>query len=258
MKRIEILNRIQEIYAKLEKNSLVANELEELVNLSNSLYERALILRYKAAEQRVFSHDLILTTNEIADNADELSEAPVISIEATPTIDFSIFQSEVDTIIMKEPSLAMDLELMKNPSSEEQIESKLDFQETEVELVKKEDTQLLIDEKDLSMPEIEVITLEKIDWTIYFDKILSEHDSGIQKSIDTLNGSFGLNERILFINELFNGEAEKFSNAIIQLDKLGDWFGSKKLLNDIANQENWDSENEIICDFILHVKRKHA
>lgn len=262
MKRLEVLNRIQEIYAKLEENRLEPNEIEELVDLSNNLYERALILRYKVAEQRIFRKEEEQSTSDIANETDVLSEVSIQDGAVPEPIDFSIFESVEEKILEEE----LISEIEEPVNVEEVIEKNLDpielnFHDSSTEnKIEKVET--------IAEPAVEVISETKQEqvevptgednWSVYFDKVLKDHSSSIQKSIETLAGSFGLNERILYINELFNGEAEKFSNAVLKIDKTEDWTTCKKLINEMALQENWDKESDTIGEFVLHVKRKHA
>jgi|TARA_R110000737_G_scaffold213469_1_gene230546 hypothetical protein len=273
MKRIEVLNRIQEIYAKLEKNRLEPSEIEELVDLSNKLYERALILRYKVAEQRIFGKDEDQTTTEIANETDDLSEVSIQESDLPEVIDFSIFESVEEKILQEEVVEKSEPIIAEEPAPKKQETVELNFQDTapkpeeaKVEIIAEPVAEVkaevkaepIVEAKEEVKPSPAGKTVTVEDWSAYFDKVLQDHSSSIQKHIDTLAGSFGLNERILYINELFNGVAETFSNAVLQMDKSADWNSCKKLMNDFANQENWDKESDTIGEFVLHIKRKHA
>ncbi|MGJ8661728.1 MAG: hypothetical protein ACSHXL_06800 [Bacteroidota bacterium] len=269
MKRIELLKRIQEIYTKLENDSLDSSEIDELVDLSNKLYERALILRYKVAEQRIFGENNELQTKDIADNTDDLAVVDIKETELPETIDFSIFEEKEDEILENEEFIVEEEPIVEEVPVSEPVENILNFHDTIDEpIIKEESIQSLVEEEivepepepesepeQLEEPKIELVDTE---WSTYFNKVLSAHSSGIQKPLDSLAGSFGLNERILYINELFNGDAEKFSNAILQLDKILDWNDSVITLTSIASEENWDNESDTVGEFVVHVNRKHA
>jgi hypothetical protein len=262
MKRIDVLNRIQEIYTKLENDRLDLKEIEELVDLSNNLYERSLILRYKVAEQRIFGREEDASTNEIANETDELSEVSMKESEVPQAIDFSIFESVEEEVLEKTEGLP---EAAQSEPAKELIE--LNFEDT-VDLAEEKSAEPVFEPEAEQEPELEeemeVVLEEKIapssngNWSAVFDKIIADHSSSIQKHIPTLAGSFGLNERILFINELFNGEAEKFSNAILEMDKTENWNTCKVLMDNFAAEQNWDKESDTVGEFVLHVRRKHA
>jgi len=249
MKRIELLKRIQEIYTKLENNSLESSEIDELVDLSNNLYERALVLRYKVAEQRIFGENIAQTTN--TDSTDDLSEVNILESQISEAIDFSIFENQEEKILESEA------EKNELESATESIETELNFtgsSEIEVEEVPEMDIEMK-EEKEVVPSQNSNNSTE---WDSYFSKVLADHSTGIQKPLMSLAGSFGLNERILYINELFNGEAEKFSDAILSLDKIQDWNSCKNSLGNLANEENWEKEIDTVGEFVLHVYRKHA
>jgi hypothetical protein len=261
MKRIEMLNRIQEIYTKLESETLQASEVEELVDLSNRLYERALILRYKIAEQRIFGEKESISENDDANNTDALSEVSNNSTDLPDTIDFSLFEKAVD-IEIEEIKVEETEETVSLFFAEEPQMDQLNFHDTTEEAtifekVEDKPEEIISETKEEEIGVPNPISA-KTEWTAHFDKILIDHSSGIHKSISAISGSFGLNERILFINELFNGNAEKFSNAVLQLDKIEDWNSCKTVLSEFANSESWDMESDTIVEFVLHVNRKHA
>ena len=62
--RIANLKRIQSIFDKLDNQTLVRQELDELVHLTAELHEKAVILRYKAAEERVFGNGDVVKKSE--------------------------------------------------------------------------------------------------------------------------------------------------------------------------------------------------
>ena len=76
--------------------------------------------------------------------------------------------------------------------------------------------------------------------------------------MSTLIGSFGLNERLQYINELFEGSSEGFSDAIKAIDHSGDFNQAIDKIAGFANQHHWDLESETVEDFIAKVKRRHA
>jgi hypothetical protein len=267
MKRIEVLNRIREIYNRLENESLEPQEIEELVDLSSNLHERALILRYKVAEQKIFGENNDLNTVQIADKAEEVATELPKEIASTPTLDFSIFEEKIEVV---EEELAA-------PEKEESIfelimeEPATLFQSTETIQENEPETKEPLEEEVIPVQEEEVMHEEEPtpvipvatntnqdNWSVYFEQVLNMHGSGLQTTLHALSGSFGLNERILYINELFNGEAENFSNAIIEMDKIMDWATCKTSLNRLANEQGWEKESETVGEFVLHVRRKYA
>lgn len=76
--------------------------------------------------------------------------------------------------------------------------------------------------------------------------------------IDSLIGSFGLNERLQYINELFDGSSENFSDAIKVLDNQTTIDSAKTKVAELALINNWDIESETIVEFMQKVVRRYA
>lgn len=80
---------------------------------------------------------------------------------------------------------------------------------------------------------------------------------GIAK-IDTLIGSFGLNERLQYINELFDGSSEDFSDAVKILDNQPSIEIAKTKVAEIALINQWEVDSETIIEFIQKVVRRYV
>ncbi|MEJ6799519.1 MAG: hypothetical protein QNK75_10910 [Crocinitomicaceae bacterium] len=225
--RIANLKRIQSIFDKLDNQTLVRQELDELVHLTAELHEKAVILRYKAAEERVFGNGDVVKKSE----AKKEEEPKTVLLPDIKEIDFSIFERE-------EPE---------------------DKNETEVKVEPESKVEPEVQEEAVAEPEVEKMEAkDSHDWPKRFEKVLKDHESGLQTPLAAIAGSFGLNERILYINELFDGEAEKFSACVQKLDSISEWSNCVVALTNYANAENWEIDNDTTDEFILHVKRKYA
>ena len=80
---------------------------------------------------------------------------------------------------------------------------------------------------------------------------------GVSK-IESLIGSFGLNERLQFINELFDGSSESFSNAIKELDQQMGSEAAKSKVAEFAVENNWDVDSETVEEFMQKIVRRFA
>ncbi len=80
---------------------------------------------------------------------------------------------------------------------------------------------------------------------------------GVSK-LDSLIGSFGLNERLQFINELFDGSSESFANAIKGLDTQSNSENARKKVAEFAIENNWDVDSETVEEFMQKVVRRYA
>ncbi len=80
-----------------------------------------------------------------------------------------------------------------------------------------------------------------------------------QKPIKNLKASIGMNEKFLFINELFDGDIEEYNNAIDKLnsfDSLDEAFNYINQLNENYSWEEQDS-SETIDKFAYLVQRRY-
>jgi hypothetical protein len=76
--------------------------------------------------------------------------------------------------------------------------------------------------------------------------------------LETLAGAFTLNEKLQFINELFDGSSDDFSGAVKQLDQLANMDAARNMLTELSQTFNWDTESEIVEDFLYKICRRHA
>ena len=80
---------------------------------------------------------------------------------------------------------------------------------------------------------------------------------GVTK-IASLIGSFGLNERLQFINELFDGSSENFSNAIKTLDVQASSENARTKVAEFAVSNNWEVESDTVVEFMQKIIRRYA
>ena len=76
--------------------------------------------------------------------------------------------------------------------------------------------------------------------------------------LDTLIGSFSLNEKLTLINELFDGSSDEFSSSIKRLDSQVNLESAHSILADMAVRHNWDLESETTEELIFKICRRYA
>ncbi|MEL6122226.1 MAG: hypothetical protein AAFR14_00780 [Bacteroidota bacterium] len=75
-----------------------------------------------------------------------------------------------------------------------------------------------------------------------------------------ISRAMGINDRILMINQLFDGDQARFNQTINKLNSLNDFGAAQQMLTDgIADQRNWDKplKVEIAKRFIHLVRRRY-
>jgi len=76
--------------------------------------------------------------------------------------------------------------------------------------------------------------------------------------LNTLIGSFSLNEKLTLINELFAGSSDEFSSSIKRLDSQVNLESAHSILADLAGIHNWDLESETTEELIFKICRRYA
>jgi hypothetical protein len=74
------------------------------------------------------------------------------------------------------------------------------------------------------------------------------------KPITDLRNSIGLNDKFLFIKELFKGRLEQYNQC---LDTLNEAVSFEEALYYIRENYPWNEEDEVVSKFINLIKRKH-
>ena len=227
----EKLKNIEELVDKMESGELSIHELVDLESLTRELHERSIILKYKAfenkmgvveeqsSEQEVVEEDLTEPVEEVI----ELEEP-----EETPVLDFSMFNEPVEE---KEPEVKPEpvIALTSEPIVEEQPAAVVPEPEVTSEPeITPEPTPTPVENTFTPEPEAQtppaeenkVVVYEK--GTSFLDRLTIEDNSISSqlagRKIETLSGAFGINQRLLYINELFDGSGEDFSDAVKLLD----------------------------------------
>ncbi len=261
------LKEIEVAVSKLSNGNLTIEDMDALVDHAHSLYETSLILRYKAYETKVYGsiesqESIVQVQNEeVAPVVEEI----LITIEEPaaelPQIEFSLFD---DVQATEAPEIELTIEQEVSVTVETHIEETWVLEETVVESV----VELVEDKNEIEPFLDEPFSLEKSD-----PQPVAENDAFMEKfnaidpsianqiamsRLDTLIGSFGLNERLQFINELFEGSSEAFSEAIKTIDSLSGQHEALSRASSLAAQYNWDKDSETVEDFVLKIKRRYA
>lgn len=255
----ELVSAIENGLKKISKGNISRIELEETVACSRELYERLLIVRYKVYENSILaveeSEEL-----EVVDKETEVKKEEETIPDENKEIEI-IFEEETNDIA--EDSI-IRFDLFATPEIEP--ETKEDEVLPEVEIKEEE----LVEENLDSEEEIEntandsAETSKEIaeDASDLFPKLMKIEKSIAQNyqvmTLETLIGSFTLNERLQFINELFDGSSDLFSSAIKRLDTLDNRDSARSVIAEYAVENNWDLDGEVVEDFMLKICSRYA
>jgi hypothetical protein len=76
------------------------------------------------------------------------------------------------------------------------------------------------------------------------------------QSVKNLRSSIGINDKFLFVNELFGGSMEKYNRSISNLEDLKTLNGALVYLNELRIELAWNSSNEAYKKLLELVHRK--
>jgi len=284
-----ILGHLQTGVEKLESGALSPEDMELLVEDAKELYERMVILRYKIYETNVLGvkepvisasirQTEIETPIDLFGSIEEPTIAPEPEFEVTfangeseildqeasteqwqeeeeEVEELILEKKEVEQPILEEDAVEEPIQAVENHILEEEKEEEPLLEEEEIE----EPIQTFADpvqETEAPTPWEPQFSADQPIW-------MAEMEANIRDSrsvfpLESLIGAFTLNEKLQFINELFEGSSDDFSTNIKQLDQLASMDAARNMLAELAQTFNWDTESEIVEDFIYKICRRHA
>jgi hypothetical protein len=249
--------------------------LEETLASSRELYERLLIVRYKVYENSILANEESEEL-EIADKETEVKKEEETNPDENKDIEI-IFEEETNDIA--EDSI-IRFDLFATPEIEYEVEEDEVLPEVENEIEQSIEEEVLpeIEIKEEELVEENLDSEEEIENTAndsaetskeitedassLFPKLMKIEKSIAQNyqvmTLETLIGSFTLNERLQFINELFDGSSDLFSSAIKRLDTLDNRDSARSVIAEYAAENNWDLDGEVVEDFMLKICSRYA
>jgi hypothetical protein len=271
----ELVSAIENGLKKISKGNITRIELEETVASSRELYERLLIVRYKVYENSILADkeseelEVVYKETEVKkeeetipnenkdreiifeEETNDIAEDSIIRFDlfATPEIESEVEEDEVLPEVEKEIEQSIEEDILPEIEikEEELVEENL-YSEEEIENTANDNTET---SKEIAE-----------DASSLFPKILKIEKSIAQNyqvmTLETLIGSFTLNERLQFINELFDGSSDLFSSAIKRLDSLDNRDSARSVIAEYAAENNWDLDGEVVEDFMLKICSRYA
>lgn len=172
--------------------------------------------------------------------------APKLKVEETPSYEFPKVEEIVEKEIMHEP-----IKLVSEQAYVEEKKHQIAFAETITESTKIEVTQQKIESK---------ITSETLNDVHYRKNGESNSlsDFHAKRKIDSIKGNISLNQRFLFINNLFGAKSTEFDQAIEELENC-QTFGEAKdqMIKKYMSQYKWDLKSPESEEFFDLLKRRY-
>jgi hypothetical protein len=251
----ELSGIIREKITKLETGQLPADELECLTGEIRDLYERLVVLSYKAMEKglKVSKPEPVVSVPVLNE---KMAEPVPVKPEITP-IKFSvseeiaakvIIQPEPETIKEEKPVAVTIPEVKPNPVVEPQKvqpglfeSSQQDIIETKTSIAEKYAVQQKTSIAEKFAAEQKMTLADKLKMT----------------RINDLRTAIGINQKFLFMNDLFEGENTMFNNAINRLNSCGGGDEAKNVFVEYATKYGWDHEAERVKQFYELIERRY-
>jgi hypothetical protein len=282
-----ILGHLQNGVEKLESGHLSPEDMELLVEDAKELYERMVILRYKIYETNVLGvkeavisasirQTEIETPIDLFGSIDEPTPAPAFEVtfandepsESTigdeeTTLEEDLFEQEedeeevIEEEVIEEETIVENLfeEIEEEASEEETIVENL-FEEVEEEAIEEETLEEVVTEQAAPSSWEPEFSGDQPIWMAEMEANIRDNRSVFP--LESLIGAFTLNEKLQFINELFDGSSDDFSSNVKQLDQLASIDAARNMIAELADTFNWDTESEIVEDFIYKICRRYA
>lgn len=253
----EIVKAIEAHFQRMQQGRLGMQDLEELVEQARELYERVLVLRYKAYEEKVFGEakeileqheaEIINVDESLDESYAEQEEEPAGASEAV--FDFSLFDEAETTHTGHSGEI---------PAFAEQHETEEKTQFVTMDTDPPYDSEVVAEthtSDPVSDPEPDTPVHLQDDM---FNHILEENDRSrmLGSKLDTLVGAFGFNEKFQCIHELFKGSSDDFNQAVDVLDNMQTFEEAKQQLQFYVHLHHWDLNSEITAEFVRKVERR--
>ncbi len=239
-------------YAVYEKLAVLAYVEEYINNTPNPNHTKEEILEKIAqvvdevVEEEVENVDdsIKAKESEAAETVEETSEA---------MIDEKVAKDEVIEEVAEDD--VTDAPLNENEITEDEEEPVVHFLENDLftEEANKDDVKNVGEKKVLSLD-------EELQDTIPVDVVADLFENAQKKSLnDKLQGDIqiGLNDRIAFVKNLFDGSQEDFNRVVSQLNTIKTEKEAKKFINKMVKPDyDWTDKEEFEERFISIVERK--
>lgn len=278
-----ILGHLQSGVEKLESGHLSPEDMELLVEDAKELYERMVILRYKIYETNVLGvkeavisasirHTEIETPIDLFGSIDEPNPEPAFEVTfasgQSDELNAAVFNDELEDTLEEELEEAHIEE--EQEEEEEHIKEQGVEEEEEEEHIEEEQEERIEEKEEEPIDDEEEELIEHAapsNWEPEFSGDqpiwMAEMEANIRDNrsvfpLESLIGAFTLNEKLQFINELFDGSSDDFSSNVKQLDQLASIDAARNMIAELADTYTWDTDSEIVEDFMYKICRRYA
>lgn len=273
----ELYTRIGSQLEKINKQLVGVEEFEALLNDARELYERAIVLRYKAFEkyksgEKSMAQDveqIVVVEPPIQEVQPEIELVEEPQNHGVPT--------DVEQLIIPEEEPGFEFALFGEIPTKDEVQSEetvTDFVPESIvskpeviipEVIEKEEANTPVSGIDVTTKIVEVRVEET---TVSGGSLLERLSSSSQSSrladqlkksrIPSIPAYLTLNDRIRFAKNLFTGNADVFNAAVQLLDSQKSLMDAMQLLGEYSERYQWNQDDKNTMDFYELVERRYA
>lgn len=237
----ELIQSLNQLAMRIDKGSVGLEEFEATLKDARALYERLVILRYKAIEDR---------------NLMGLGKAPPAVAKVNEPSESQIEKPLAPRQISLIDSIE-EIAREQNDHGPDEPESTASTARPDEATPKPQQTPVPPPEAPLPPePKAKEVHSDVIPRSDEHAETLADKLS--YSRIDDLTVAIGLNQKFQFINELFNGDAEAYKSTINKLNKLENAGEARKLVQtELMQTYQWDEEDQVTSTFLGLVERRY-
>ncbi|MFM9988087.1 hypothetical protein [Flavobacterium sp.] len=251
----ELLHETQKLYEKLSvllfveehfsevKPTIGLHDIEVVIEKAFDFDEK--IPETKAKEKEIIVHDIneeIIPVKAVVEEIKEVIEEPKIIIEESPII-------EIPKLEKKQVSID---DFLSNMQPEPIFERVSNTKKIEDSLIPVEISKIIDDKiEEKAIPEI------KIETEIIFEKAEPKPAINLNDKLNkTVN--IGLNDKLAFEKQLFDGSAEDFNRVVSQISTFDSLEDAKNFIDELVKPDynDWKGKEEFAERFMEFVASK--
>lgn len=231
----ELAKIIYEKTRLLESGKLCPEDISKLLDECRDLYERMVILQYKTIENTSYNTSANITT---AEKEERIIEG---------------FKLDLSTRIDEENKPHEQAAAKKENDSNQMTLMQVIEEQKKEDVVKEHKT---VHEKLAANFQNTPSLNDKFSGNNSGKITLAEKLQ--KKPIADLKAAIGLNQKFLFMNDLFEGENSKYNQAIDKLNSFSNIDDAKNYLLSLGNEYNWDLYSESVQALTDLVERRYV
>lgn len=266
----ELVKNISQKLESLEKGQLPAEEIDQLANDARELNERLVVLRYKAYEKQLIVKPV---AQESKKEEERVIEGFKLSLSTPDPQQINLIDvieeesSEQEEVSNLQPAVSSEQEIVGSLQS---ADGSLEVLEEKPETENKPSTFNFQPSTPNpqpstfnSKPGLSNESNTKAETSSLNQKLSATQQPTLaeklqKKPIADLRAAIGLNQKFLFMNDLFEGENSTYNEAIAKLNAFSNVDEAKNYLLELGTRYKWTLENENVLTFTELVERRYA